>query len=610
MTSKRQILVPYYGLGLLKAVALTALLMLGIILAFDLGRSNFAARRTAKGIGRVTKAHKEVKLRANNSPIFENISEGQEILDRDYVFTGPDAAAEIRLDDGGVIDLGENSLVMVEQQQKADTFKLTLRRGSLEGRASAERALELNIAGRGSSIDLQGGRMQLAKGKDGSASLMVLEGQASIKNGNTPQLMLRSNQVSAILGDGSLAKPRTLPLSLKRPGHNAKVVEELGGVGFAWSKLGELGQISLQISLKPDFAHLLWNENVTGLSNKSIKLKPGRYHWRVLYQDNKGAREGGEVRTLDVQDSAPPRLIEPANGAELTHAPHKFSWTNTSSQGSTLELSRDRNFATPLHSLSNPASPLHLASLSLGQYYWRVVAKDHSGSQRFSDTWSFRVATPLPISSPRLVSPQAEASVALTGAGQLSFAWQNVTKISTYVLEMARDQDFSAGLAQKRVTGTSANLKAPGLGTYYWRVRSVDQTGLLSDKAESRRIFIKGAAPAPLLPKPGARLALGAEKTLHFSWGAQPWTKSYRLELASKDREEKPLVQVELEAARYEWQNARDGTYTWRVAMQDETGEWVYSESRQVEVSSQSNIKAPVLPAHLDVSLEGEDQGP
>ncbi|CAH0439301.1 FecR family protein [Ralstonia pseudosolanacearum] len=101
-------------------------------------------------------------------------------------------------------------------------------------------------------------------------------------------------------------------------------------------------------------------------------------------------------------------------------------------------------------------------------------------------------------------------------SGETAFAWASVAEAATYDLEVAAASDFAQPVVRQH--GPEVRVTQPlWPGTWWWRVRSVDQdgkTGPWSDTVPFRALDI----PADAVPPPSA--GAGDDGMLHAHWRA------------------------------------------------------------------------------------------
>jgi hypothetical protein len=117
-----------------------------------------------------------------------------------------------------------------------------------------------------------------------------------------------------------------------------------------------------------------------------------------------------------------------------------------------------------------------------------------------------------PPTAPVLTDPGTELP-----AGDITVSWSAATDpdgtVDSYELQSSNDAGFSIILATYPTTATNYNVSAPTSGTFYFRVRAVDDDGARGPWSNVEDITITGGLPPPPPPIPGfpiEAIALGA----------------------------------------------------------------------------------------------------
>jgi hypothetical protein len=180
-----------------------------------------------------------------------------------------------------------------------------------------------------------------------------------------------------------------------------------------------------------------------------------------------------------------PRLVSPADGAQVVSLAPLLTWKPVISGSYQIQLSVDPSFTKPFVSTTSIQAPLPAqATFVLGSdldvatvFYWRVGLYQ-SGSYRFSPSASFM--TPQKNPAGRLPPPTllAPPNLARLATSDVTLSWQSVpgalyyrivvdTPYGTQLLSSIRD----ASMTTLPVTGL-----APGT-TYTWEVKTLNQFG-------------------------------------------------------------------------------------------------------------------------------------
>ncbi len=277
-------------------------------------------------MARVTEIGKKVNVKSASTIAWSRAQLGMTLANRDAIQTYAKARALIEFGGGNYLDIGENSLVVL-QGMEPDLFVNKLRtlrvevQGELRGRLqrSGDGLTNLQIALPGADLQMAPGEgeqsdveFRLAVNKDKSSTLSLFKGEAEVMIGGK-RVLLGENFSLAIGPDGQPLDPVTLPAQpiLKRPVNgNASYFRKLPPkMRFTWKSEKPASAYRFMLSRDPEFRQLLVDERVKRASFTYGNLKKGEYYWRVhsLTGDIEGMPS--EVRKLRmVQDRTPPTL--------------------------------------------------------------------------------------------------------------------------------------------------------------------------------------------------------------------------------------------------------------------------------------------------------------
>jgi hypothetical protein len=288
----------------------------------------------------------------------------------------------------------------------------------------------------------------------------------------------------------------------------------------------------------------------------------------------------GTVATADEAPLPPIKLLEApdvsALPAEFDRVPMQVALpAQTGARGYRLQIAASEAFAPLLFDRRYEAAPLRGPDLPDGEYVLRVRGIDQYGLEGVNGERRFllnaRPEAPFPI------EPKAGAGIAEETPG---FAWSRVQSIEKYHLQIARDAKFAEllldvpDLAESRLTIT---MKLP-LGTYFWRVASVDAKegrGPFSDPQEFRRV-----PPAPQAEAPEI-----GDDTMDIRWRAGLPGQKYQLQMAEDADFTKPLVDTRTDKPELRMPKPSAGTYYLRIRTIDPDGfEGPFGTPQTIEV--------------------------
>lgn len=290
-------------------------------------------RGTGKPLGTVERRDSTVRRKAGKSYVWTNVQPNESLFLKDSIQTGRGSAASVRLNNGNILDVGEDSLVVMD-----DTTNLSL--NFLRGSAVVHKA---------------DGDAKITVGKDGKSTVEELSAK--------------------LLNPGPLAR--------------YFISDKQKEIFFGWELRSKApaDSITVQVSTDKRFAPQV-TQNLTTTDSKVRELKhnlgPGKYYWRVLSKD----KVLTETRQLQVMRVAPLQPIFPANMQKIssnsTDGSLQFRWLNPRSLGleevdvtqgdHRVEVAYDRDFKSIVRTeVLNPTTGMaNIQNLPDGTVHWRI----------------------------------------------------------------------------------------------------------------------------------------------------------------------------------------------------------------------------------------------
>lgn len=307
---------------------------------------------------------------------------------------------------------------------------------------------------------------------------------------------------------------------------------------LTWS--AALGAETYRVQLATDslFASLVVNDStLTGTSKPVGPLANNtRYYWLVRSKNIAGVSAYSTRRSFTTLPlavpPASPTLVSPANGS--TNQPFTLTLQWQGSSGATnyhAQLATDSLFTllvvndSTLVDTSRQVNSL-LPSM---KYYWRVRAKNVSGSSSYTSVWSFTTLTPPP-AVPTLVSP---ATGSTNQPLTVTLLWHPAFGAVNYHAQLATDSLFTLLVVNDSIlVDTSRQVSALASTKYYWRVKAKNGGGTSSFTSfwNFRTLTPPPAAPVLVSPANGATDQATSQS---FVWRASASATGYRLQLAT-----------------------------------------------------------------------------
>jgi len=268
-----------------------------------------------------------VKSKRAEAIAWQSADAGKELYDRDAVQTLSRSAAEIEFDKNTVLEMGQNSLLIIKKMTHDPVFKekrsfMVLVDGDLRGKLSGDDdgdSVHLEIDTPTAKVRTTGGPQgtgpvdfKISVNPDKTSTIAVYAGSAEVEAGGQ-MVTVGANQAAVVDHAGKVLDPSALP-----PPVNLKSPSEGGGylyrdlpprVQFTWQGQDAASEYRFMLARDAHFRQLVTDEIVAGNSFLHGNLHGDSYYWKVSAKSNTVEGFFSEVRQFRViQDRQPPRL--------------------------------------------------------------------------------------------------------------------------------------------------------------------------------------------------------------------------------------------------------------------------------------------------------------
>lgn len=488
----------------------------------------------AKGVGtpmaKLEKHAAKVKRKVSTSYVWSPVQFEEPLYRKDSIQTGNQSAATIRFNDGTAVEVGEDSLIVIDD---VANLSLSFLRGSVVVRSST-------------------GDTRITKDKEGRTKVEEL-----------PVQLLSPDRMTSHFSAEGASKP----------------------IRFSWKLRSSDQRYSLQISkdrsFKPQRTQSISID--PGVAEHTAQLAPGGYYWRVVGENPSLA----EARYFVIRSALALRLTYPLAQERQSifskESPLSFRWSlpeRAESRASmakdeefrgdhTLEISTDPEFSRIDRSEKiNPlASSALLKGVPEGTHYWRI-------SSRYSDILMKSKSEPFIVDAAKklaitLNSPDEKSVSELLP--QFRFIWSSNSLDTEYRLDLVDAK------TQKPIQGFQGRAnaylwKTPAAGLYQWRVTAHHQ-GEVIGESEWRTFSIVPAQKLALKsPQDNSQFRFWKDPPqIEFEWAKDPLLEqegySYRFELSADPAFKKKLFEKALKDGRISSSEFKlgQGLHYWRV---------------------------------------------
>lgn len=489
----------------------------------------------------IDNVREEVRRKPQNLPAWSSVVAKDAIHSKDQIFTGENSSAKLIFNDRTEFDLGQNTLIVIERNEKESV--LNLLRGSLHIKGSVNTNDNLKIKSGKTIASVSGSntRARLSKNDAGEVDIAVAEGQMQLASQNR-QIPISQGQAATLSNSGYVGKIETLPLTLARPDFGASLLISPNNptVELFWNYSGEANYV-VELSHHSGFDEIISSQK-TAMKSASISIpKEGDWYWRVRNTDTKtGAVATSMSSLLRVRYESVPVPLEPRPNAMVAKEDNGavvFDWSDKlESTTYRFEISSDDSFSKVIKTIDSAQPPLTVTGVPEGQLYWRVRS---TALNRPEALWSkpaaFQIlvpskmpAAPAPedLEAPELedtyqikipksgaIVPKRKKSfwsylslidTAYADAAKASdIRWRAVKGAAKYFVEVSLTEDFATRVIEKEVERPELEVNTLNPGEYFLRVTSVDVTGRKGKTSKPSRIIVKApeivAPPKPVI---------------------------------------------------------------------------------------------------------------
>mgnify|MGYP003393466034 CR=1 FL=1 len=310
--------------------------------SFERGSSRFEVNLPVAGKGDafdafpgpvalISRVENEVKNKRAEGIVWERAKAGLELFERDAVQTLNNARATITFDTENVLDMDENSLIIIRRLGRSRMMRsrrsfMVVLNGRLRGRINGSSAgsgvgsvnLQIVLPAGLAEIDTrdsldQKTEFEITVGSDDSATVTVFKGLAKVSaNGKTVEV--NANESTKIEKIQDSSSPEVILDAVALSGPADKFIYYYRDfppeILFQWTLDKKARRYQLHISEKTSFSSLVLNETISETELLYGNLKKGVYLWRVAAVDGNGVTgEWSVARKIEVvQLLTPPRL--------------------------------------------------------------------------------------------------------------------------------------------------------------------------------------------------------------------------------------------------------------------------------------------------------------
>ncbi len=581
------------------------------------------ARKDGVRIGSVEFRKNVSTKRAADDPRWERIGDASAVYDGDTIRTGGLAETRIRLTDGTVITVYENSMVRLDLTKESQSFELSGGTVHVEG-GDESSATKRVIKTANSTVTLAPNSGASLSLNEEGLSLGVSSGTATLASASGAVAEVASNE-EARLGPAAAA-PEVIAreLTADSPAEGSRFLalgDSAGGaVSFSGTAPGGTAAVSLEVSRGGEFGasalRVPAERFADGTLSATAKLAGGDWTWRFV------AADGGlsPSRRLSLAVSGPPDLRWPRDGDEVTYRssvpPIRFDWASVPEAASyTLQLSRDGS--TIEREAVSRGTTATVTDLAAGDWRWRVVPVYSIPALSDPVPSPFRVLTvrespameaPVPVSPADGARYEVGPRAASTGGAQGSagsrtvvFSWRAEAEAASYTVSLYREKGDRTPASAYETARPSLVLERDSdpllaaRGTKYWTVSWNDADGTASPQSVPRSLegFEQDWSLSASFPPEGYSASESLVPSTRFVW-KKSFDAAVSFELSPKADFSQLAYRGETAASSLLGIDCAPGEWYWRVVARSGDGS-VLSATEVRRFVVLASLEAPVL---------------
>ena len=549
-------------------------------------------------IGEVQESKNDVRTKISGDFQYKTL-DASEIHLGDSVFTGSSSTLDLKLRDGSLLHLSENTLITFSKVGN----KMILNLQSGQATSDSKTIEIINVV---SSSALSEQAQKKNKLKKETKSPPALEKTSSKIAGEalppppvapTPPPILEripkisrpkpfETQIISTFRDGSPVRPST--------------------ISVAWEHVQVPANFELQISSDSNFKKIEYAQSTERQDLETPPLSYGPHFIRVREKGQPwSATAKVEIKLAPPLQSlllaAPePVPVEQKHTITPKQEPLEIHWTTVvGAEKYLLELDRTPTFEKP-KKIFTATNNFQIENPSPGVTFFRVTAiseKSELSAASITGRTISTLAPPLQKETPEVkYLAKEDKDVGPSQAFKLN--WTRTPFTESYKLTISDNPEFKN--PKEIVTPlTHHNFIAPKTGKYYWKVQSLNsQKNVLNREIAASEIkytlLAPLAAPVPIAPLSNITLFFQSKLStpFYFAWKPVQNAKEYRLQVASDSSFEKIILDTRLKDTKLVMpKKIEPGQVHWRVQaiMEDRLSSW--SVERPIQVFSGKTAK-------------------
>lgn len=480
-------------------------------------------------VGEILSSKLNTKRRLQSSPIWLDLSSGDTVYNNDALYTGADSQLEVFLiRDQVKINILPNSLIYINNDSSSIDLDIVV--GSVQAKIKKDQVLNLYHDGKLTRIKAKKNtKIKAEKIKDKVIQLKAISGLANILEKNK-NIQFKKDELFEYSNDKYKKIENLVILSEPNDSENIwknKNKNKNKKIKFSWLAKEQEKNLFFEISKNKNFNKIIINKAVEDKSNELISMSNlnGTYYWRV--RSDKGV---SATRSFIVTDFDYLQTIYPVQDLRLTvkQFPLSFRWeTIEQSSNYQLQISKNKEFRTKIIDRKYKEGSSEEILLDEGIYFWRVRVVD---IPELSKIWS-------PVST-FIVGSDVQLPEVLPITEKEQTVIEVPNQVKTELPEITFDK-----IEMDSLKSIKADTK-----NYLSYKKKENESGI------EKKYFILKNPP-------------------HISWGKSQTAENYLIQFSKSEDFKKVVYEKNLNTNVFKWNQAKLGTYYFRVFPLNEQNE-------------------------------------
>ncbi|MBR4629505.1 MAG: FecR domain-containing protein [Treponema sp.] len=576
-------------------------------------------RDEADAVGRISFKHRTAQRKFNDRIAWERIAQDSSVYNEDTIRTAAMSQATLKLKDGTVVNLGENSMVQIHYG-KSGKVEISIDEGeAVVDATESGQSVDVKFAGGETAKIDAGATVSVNTGDGGSASIDTLSGSATVttKSGGDKQITAGE---SIFVEDGNVQMNALSIISPRKNKRILKFASEKENVPFEWkfSDGSENENVIIEISEQKNFSTILQKLKTKDEEKTSVAFGSGTFYWRAYTPSTKEKPAAGKIEVVQIDS---PTLLFPVQNALINRRESEksatFRWTESDfAEHYRLRISKYADMHEPTVDINVQGLSAVVEDIGDGEFWWQITpyfSLDNIGYANPSKTQLFSLKTAIGDAPPELISPGHGIKITYGEKKQSQiFSWKTEREESPCKITISKTENFSMPIFTKEIGSSKIEFPIETLASdegedYFWKVTQMTNGGKALE-SETRRFTVrkerKKAIGQVRLLYPNDNFSCEEEKLrrTQFIWNKENVNADQEIIFQISKSEDFSATETEqkIKGNMAEGISLPTGTFYWRVGcVNSENGESKtdWTEARRFSVLkklAESKITYPI----------------